>query len=92
MFWIGAAPTVPGISDRFSSPGQPWARSIARSRASFRRLRLRYKSLAILAAQPRGDGHVQHQPVEVAGEHQVAAAEDEAAASASSGRRAAPAR
>lgn len=21
MFWMGAAPTVPGISDRFSSPG-----------------------------------------------------------------------
>ena len=24
MFWIGAAPTVPGISARFSSPAQPW--------------------------------------------------------------------
>jgi sensor histidine kinase regulating citrate/malate metabolism len=25
MFWIGAAPTVPGINARFSSPGQPCA-------------------------------------------------------------------
>ncbi len=25
MFCTGAAPTVPGISARFSSPGQPWS-------------------------------------------------------------------
>ena len=32
MFWIGAAPTVPGISDRFSSPGQPCA-SVQRTKS-----------------------------------------------------------
>ena len=77
---MGAAPTVPGIRLRFSRPGQPGPGSIARSQASPRRPRLRRTRRRHPPEQmPAGNRHVQHQAVEVAGQHQVAAAaQDEA--------------
>jgi hypothetical protein len=75
MFCTGAAPTVPGISARFSSPGQPWSSvqatkscQVSPAPAST----IQASSLGHQAAARHLD--LQHHGLRVARQHQVAAA------------------
>ena len=76
MFWIGAAPTVPGISDRFSSPGHPLRqRPLHEVVPVLAGTGAHVPSVGVLGDQrAAGNRHVQHETVEVAGKHEVAAA------------------
>ena len=78
MFWIGAAPTVPGISARFSRPAKavaqrPHARSHAIRRRR-RRARCARSPSSSSDARRRAPVSASTTPVGIAGEQQVAAA------------------
>lgn len=78
MFWIGAAPTVPGISARFSSPAVRYHRVGGEAVPRFARAGRDGVDGASVQGRPAdlhaGNLHQQHQAVEVAREHDVAAA------------------
>ena len=78
MFWMGEAPTVPGIRARFSRPPRPWARLYStrpcQDWPAPARSSTRSGTLAVFEHLLAADRHVQHHAVDVARQDDIAAA------------------